>query len=113
MTRDARNITVDFTRYVDTWDYVILAFEFVYYIFVAYYIVEEVLEIIKIGKKRSVTINPLVKLKLSRLELLLWSLEQSGHSGLDPLRYEHLPQCLHLIRCLHRSPDSASGVKII
>ena len=36
-------------RYVDTWDYVILAFEFVYYIFVAYYIVEEVLEIIKIG----------------------------------------------------------------
>ena len=36
-------------RYVDTWDYIILAFEFVYYIFVAYYIVEEVLEIIKIG----------------------------------------------------------------
>ena len=37
---------------MDTWDYVILAFEFVYYIFVAYYIVEEVLEIIKIGKYR-------------------------------------------------------------
>ena len=43
--------TDDILRYVDTWDYVILAFEFVYYIFVAYYIVEEVLEIIKIGKK--------------------------------------------------------------
>ena len=42
--------TDDILRYVDTWDYVILAFEFVYYIFVAYYIVEEVLEIIKIGK---------------------------------------------------------------
>ena len=62
MMRDAKNITVDIPRYVDTWDYVILAFEFVYYIFVAYYIVEEVLEIIKIGKKLSVTIDPLVKL---------------------------------------------------
>ena len=36
-------------RYVDTWDYIVLAFEFVYYIFVGYYIVEEVLEIIKVG----------------------------------------------------------------
>ena len=36
-------------RYVDTQDYVIMAFEAVYYIFVAYYIVEEILEIIKVG----------------------------------------------------------------
>ena len=34
---------------MDTWDYIVLAFEFVYYIFVVYYIVEEVLEIIKVG----------------------------------------------------------------
>ena len=46
-------------RYVDTWDYVILAFEFVYYIFVAYYIVEEVLEIIKIGKSNDSFLNSL------------------------------------------------------
>ena len=41
--------TVKLIRYVTALDYVVLAFEFVYYLFVAYYIVEEVLEIIKVG----------------------------------------------------------------
>ena len=60
---------------MDTWDYVILAFEFVYYIFVAYYIVEEVLEIIKIGTNSFYNIL-YVKNAFLRLELLLRSLEQ-------------------------------------
>merc|ERR1711936_293815 len=41
--------TVKLIRYVTALDYVVLAFEFVYYLFVIYYIVEEVLEIIKVG----------------------------------------------------------------
>ena len=104
-------MTVDIARYVDTWDYVILAFEFVYYIFVAYYIVEEVLEIIKIGKNGDYKFFS-CKTGLSRLELLLGSLEQSGHPGADPLCDEHLPECLHLIHSLPRTPNSASGLKI-
>ena len=93
---------------MDTWDYVILAFEFVYYIFVAYYIVEEVLEIIKIGKYRTLVLCSLCHV-FSRLELLFWCLEQSGHPGSDPLRDEHLPQCVHLLRGLQGPPDPASG----
>ena len=43
------NIFYFYPRYVTALDYVVLAFEFVYYLFVVYYIVEEVLEIIKVG----------------------------------------------------------------
>ena len=72
-------MTVDIARYVDTWDYVILAFEFVYYIFVAYYIVEEVLEIIKIGK--TVTINS----SLVKLDYQGWSYFSGVWNNLDIL----------------------------
>jgi len=40
--------TVKLIRYVDSRDYFVMACEFIYMIFVAYYIVEEVLEIIKV-----------------------------------------------------------------